>query len=178
MSTNISENISIVEYILSLEDKSQKKEDIALVKNSIKTTDDAMYILNSILEVEKTKIDDNVETELKFIKAQYKALGFNTFLNIKFISNLIELYLRKQDMKNDLKIEDKLNLISNAINEVKECKDNKVKNDIYQICLRYITENKLITVNRELTLEVLDYCKSISEEEKYLTILPDELLGL
>ena len=178
MSTNINENINIIEYILALATKTQTKEQIDSIRGSIKTLDDSMYLLNSILEVEKHKIDNNVNDELKFIKDQYKALGCNYYFNFKFISSLIELYLYKHDIGNPLSVENKISMLYNIINEIEECKNSKVKNNVYTICLRYITEHKLITIDKDLTVKVLIYCKALSEEEKYLTLLPDELLGL
>lgn len=175
---NIDDNISLIEYTLALEEGNITSELIKAVKDMNKTFDDVITIFNNILETEKTKIEDADISEIyEFIKTQYKNLGFNSFLNIKYIDSMLLLYLYSQYAQGMINSQ-KLAFINDILNEIESCKNKDVKDSVYLICLNYISRHNLILADKTITRKVLDYCKTIDPEKKYINVLPNEFVKL
>ena len=173
-------NVDLVEYILALSEGTIDNNIINNIKNTEKTLKDAMYIFDSILTIEKEKILNqisDIDTELNFIKTKYKNLGLNSVINIKFFNSILTIYLATYIITG-FNSNQKIELISTALDEIETCENKDIKNGIYKVCLQYITKNNLILTNKILTRKILDYCKTIDSDKNYVNILPGAFLSL
>ena len=174
------DNIDLTEYLLSVSENNINNDAVANIKKSEKTLKEAMYIFDSILTIEKEKILNQIcdlDTELNFIKAQYKNLGLNSVINIKHFNSILTIYLATYIITG-FNSNQKIELISTALDEIETCKNKDIKDGIYKVCLQYITKNNLILVDKALTRKILDYCKTIDSEKNYVNILPGSFLSL
>lgn len=172
-------NIDLAEYILALSESTIDNNIISNIKNTEKTLKDAMYIFDSILTIEKEKILNqicNLDTELNFIKTQYKNLGLNSIINIKFFNSILTIYLATYIITG-FSSKQKIELITSTLDEIESCKNKNIKDGIYKICLQYITKNNLILVDKILTRKIIDYCKTI-DMQNYINVLPGAFLSL
>lgn len=138
-----------------------------------KLFDDMIHLLKEEFMPEKVT-DEEFDYYLNYLINEYILLGFNKYIDIKYLQNILYLVVRLSGMYylNTTDIWRRLNL---TIQSLSDCEDNILKDELYYLVVSIISNYNLTRYDVENTAIILDYCKNIDFNNFHLQKLPQSM---
>lgn len=102
------------------------------------------------------------------IKAEYRAMGFNSLLDYSFLEGVVNLFFDRETFPNP----DTLNRIKGIFQKNGECPVIRIKAGVDSYCLRLLTNAGLVTQDLPFTKHLLQRINAYSREMLDSAILP------
>ena len=112
----------------------------------------------------------------KFVKAEYKAIGFDKILSYTYFDRVVHLFYTLKRERDHFDFDNVLTIVREMVNRNDKCPVQPVKDSIYVFALRIMSAFDLVGKDLEFTEALMKKINEMSEERKETAAFPHAIL--
>lgn len=174
------DNMALMNYLVKFNDNNITESSRNKVIEIVNDFDSYLTIFNEMVYICKLQIKNEIVTLQSIcekLKTEYQLLGFDKYINYRYLEDVIILSFNIVAPINVLNPEMIFEKILHTIEELKNCKDNQLVHDLYYFMITIINSYSVAVFDIDTTRQILDKIESFHDEEIELKLLPEYLIG-
>lgn len=173
----------ILNYIIAFSKQEVTEEIRNAAFEAIKTFDDYNKLFDNMICVfeesflSKRLTPEEFDSYFDYLKAEYVMLCFNNYIDIKYLENMLLLRFKLPNLYifDAAIIWEKMDLTIEALTT---CDDDRLKQELYYLCVLIINKYNITKYNLESTAIILDGCKDIDFDNFHIQKLPFAMFAM
>lgn len=170
--------IYMMNYIIAFSNQNIDKEIRDKAKEYIINMQDYREIFDTMIYICKEMIslhNGDVEEIFNFLKQEYVLLEFDNYIKFSYLNYILFLSLRLS-ARNSYGAENIWNNINSEIDSLEDCDNQKLKNEIYYLCISIVNNFNIVKYDLEGTERLLEHCRNIDFDDFKIELLPTSIL--